>query len=71
MTWMWIYQDAKGEPVQNLDTHVNLDGFPTQADAENYIGQEWKQLLDLGVDGVTLYEDERLVYGPMSLHPDN
>jgi hypothetical protein len=44
-------------------------GFPTQAEAETWVGEVWRELLDDGVDAVTLYEDQRLVYGPMSLHP--
>lgn len=69
MTWMWIYQDSSGTPVPNLTDVANIDGFLTQSDAESYIGESWKELLDQGVDAVTLYEDEREVYGPMSLHP--
>lgn len=71
MTWMWIYQDATGAPVSHLTEVANTDGFLTQSDAESYIGESWKELLDQGVDAVTLYEDEREVYGPMSLHPAN
>ena len=43
--------------------------FPTQADAETWIGENWRDLLDAGVDQVTLLEGDRVVYGPMSLHP--
>jgi hypothetical protein len=43
--------------------------FSSQADAESWIGEEWEQLLKAGVDAVTLLEDDREVYGPMSLHP--
>ena len=43
--------------------------FPTQADAETWVGEVWQDLLADGVDAVTLYEEQRLVYGPMSLRP--
>jgi hypothetical protein len=43
--------------------------FSSQADAESWIGEEWERLLKAGVDAVTLVEDDREVYGPMSLHP--
>ena len=43
--------------------------FPTQTDAETWLGETWKELLDGGVDAVVLWEDARQVYGPMSLHP--
>jgi hypothetical protein len=29
----------------------------------------WRDLLGEGIDAVSLFEDGRLVYGPMSLHP--
>ena len=45
------------------------DGFPAQADAETWIGETWAALLEGGVDADTLLEDDRVVYGPMSLHP--
>lgn len=43
--------------------------FPSQAEAETFIGESWRELLDSGVDQVSLFEDDRKVYGPMSLHP--
>lgn len=69
MGWVWVYVDANGSAVQALPDSAVVSEFPTQADAEAYIGQSWKELLDAGVDQVTLYEGDRLVYGPMSLHP--
>ena len=46
-------------------------GFPTQADAESWVGEVWRDLLAAGVDAVSLYEAGRFVYGPMSLHPSH
>jgi len=43
--------------------------FPTQADAESWVGEQWQDLLAEGVEDVTLYEEQRAVYGPMSLRP--
>jgi hypothetical protein len=43
--------------------------FPTQADAESWIGETWRQLLQGGVEQVTLLEDGSVVYGPMGLRP--
>ena len=43
-------------------------GFPSQSDAESWIGEAWRDLLEEGVDQVTLFEADREVYGPMSLH---
>ena len=69
MGWVWVYVDTAGAAVTDLPDSAVVSEFPTQADAEAYIGQSWKELLDAGVDQVTLYEGDRLVYGPMSLHP--
>jgi hypothetical protein len=43
--------------------------FPSQSDAESWIGENWQKLLEGGVDQVTLFDDVRKEYGPMSLHP--
>jgi hypothetical protein len=45
------------------------EAFSTQSDAESWVGEQWRDLLESGVDAVTLLEDDREVYGPMSLHP--
>ncbi|MGZ6753359.1 MAG: hypothetical protein ACXVEJ_07815 [Nocardioides sp.] len=42
--------------------------FANQADAESWVGETWSDLAAEGVDAVTLFEHERQVYGPMSLH---
>jgi hypothetical protein len=41
--------------------------FPSQADAESFIGEAWRELLAAGVHAVTLFEGDRKVYGPMGL----
>jgi hypothetical protein len=43
---------------------------PTQGDAETWLGETWRELVDAGVDAVVLLDDGREVYGPMSLHQD-
>lgn len=69
MGWTWIYTDLAGSPVVDLPAAAVLEPFPTQADAESWLGESWRQLVDGGVDAVVLWEDDRQVYGPMSLHP--
>jgi hypothetical protein len=66
MTWTWTYVGSDGE---TLEPEVAVDGFPSQADAEDWIGVTWRELREAGVASVTLHEDERVVYGPMSLDP--
>ena len=60
MTWRWTYDggDAEGSGE-----------FPGQGDAEAWLGDHWQELLAEGVLAVTLTEDGREVYGPMSLEP--
>lgn len=67
MSFTWRYETLDGAPVD--DAGLPADRFPTQADAESWIGEAWQSLLETGVDQVSLLEDERVVYGPMSLHP--
>ena len=64
--WTWSYETSAGEKV---DAATASPEFPSQADAESWIGETWAQLLAEGVDAVSLLEEERHVYGPMSLHP--
>jgi len=65
--WWWRLEDAAGSEVVVPD---DLAGqrFASQADAESWVGETWAELADHGVDQVTLFELERQVYGPMSLH---
>jgi hypothetical protein len=69
MGWIWRYETAAGQAVESLPAVAQTDPFPNQSDAETWIGETWRELLDAGIDQVTLFEDEREVYGPMSLHP--
>ncbi len=68
MPWTWRYEKADGRPV-NANLHEAV--FASQGDAENWLGENWRALLAVGVDQVTLLEDSRTEYGPMSLHPGN
>ena len=63
MAWTWQYQDGSGSAAGSSDP------FPSQSDAETWIGETWKDLLDSGVESVVLMEEQREVYGPMSLRP--
>ena len=60
----WSWQMAGGEAPEVVQPEA---GFPSQSDAESWVGEVWRDLLDAGIDSVTLFEDGRLVYGPMSL----
>lgn len=65
MAWSWRLETASGAVVDGLGEQP----FPSQADAETWIGEAWRELVAAGVDRVVLIEGDREVYGPMSLHP--
>jgi hypothetical protein len=67
MAWTWRYERTDASPVELEGSEA--PSFSSQSDAETWIGEEWEMLLRAGVDAVTLLEEEREVYGPMSLHP--
>ncbi len=67
MTWSWHY--VRSDPTGMHDGPSGSQVFPTQSDAETWIGENWQELREAGVDAVTLFEEGREVYGPMSLHP--
>lgn len=46
-----------------------LPRFEDQASAEEWLGLFYGDLLDRGVAEVALYEEDRIVYGPMPLTP--
>jgi len=66
MSWTWRYEDNEGNKVRSV---AGAPEFPTQADAESWLGEVWRDLLEQGVDAVRLFEEGAEVYGPMSLHP--
>ena len=65
--WTWRYESADGTTVDGPD--LPRATFPSQADAETWIGETWRELLEAGVEQVTLLQTGRPVYGPMSLRP--
>ncbi len=62
MSWTWRYatDPAEGAPPP--------ESFGSQGDAETWLGEVWRELLDGGVHAVTLTHDGADVY-PMSLEP--
>ena len=67
MAWSWQLEKQDGTVV----TARNLpkETFGIQGDAESWLGENWRSLLEGGVDQVILLEESRTEYGPMSLHP--
>ncbi|MEZ0580134.1 hypothetical protein [Nocardioides sp. MH1] len=67
--WWWRLEDAAGAEADlgSADDEYGDQRFSSQADAESWIGETWEGLKEIGVAQVTLFELDRLVYGPMSL----
>ena len=66
--WSWRLESSAGVEVE-VSGELAGQRFVNQADAESWVGETWSDLAAEGVDAVTLFEHDRLVYGPMSLHP--
>jgi hypothetical protein len=64
MSWTWRFETAEGAPA---DPGEVTGDFSAQGDAESWLGEIWRELVDKGVGQVYLLEDGREVYGPMSL----
>jgi hypothetical protein len=67
MSWTWQLEKSDGTVVFARD--LAKEPFMSQGDAESWLGENWPALLKAGIDQVTLMEDGRVEYGPMSLHP--
>ena len=65
MTWSWRYQDADG---RTLPPPADDETFGAKGDAESWLGETWRRLLDSGVAQVELVEDDRVEYS-MPLTP--
>ena len=71
MAWTWRYEAEGGAPVDPAEAlaveALAVKAFPTQADAETWLGENWRELRHAGVFQVSLLDGERVVYGGMSL----
>ncbi len=67
MAWRWVLLDGSGETWSSPGGDEQV--FPSQSDAETWLGETWRELRSHGVAAVVLMEEGREVYGPMSLDP--
>jgi hypothetical protein len=68
MPWTWRYEKTDGAQVGAGGLQEAI--FANQGDAESWLGENWRALIDAGVEQVSLLDDDRMEYGPMSLHPE-
>ena len=79
MAWVWRYVrvapdgdgdgngNGNGNGLGGDEPRPRVESFPTQSDAETWLGEQWRDLRVEGVVSATLLDGERVVYGPMSL----
>jgi hypothetical protein len=67
MSWTWQLEDASGAPVDPASLGVEVPECDNQGDAESWLGEAWRDLLERGIATVTLQQDGERVYGPMGL----
>jgi hypothetical protein len=60
MAWTWEYEPDSADAEE-------AGTFPSQSDAESWLGESWRMLAAAGVAGVSLLHDGKHVYGPMPL----
>jgi hypothetical protein len=73
MSWTWqMHAGTDAHVVPGPESLPQpAGGFPSQGEAETWVGEVWRELVAEGVDAVSLFEEGRKVYGPMSLHPSD
>ena len=69
MAYLWVGQPMPGVQLSPDDLAAAGMGkrFDDQAAAETWLTLFYPELADLGVAEVSLYDEDRLVYGPMPL----
>ncbi len=67
MSWHWRLEDPAGAAIDPTSLGVEMAEAENQGDAESWLGENWRELLDRGVATVTLFDGETEVYGPMGL----
>lgn len=63
--WTWSFHGDAAEPVTGPG--LTRAAFPTQSDAESWLGENWREAASAGVRAVVLHEDGTEVYGPLPL----
>ena len=67
MSWYWRLEDPSGAELDPAAVGVEVPRADNQGDAESWLGENWRDLLERGVATVTLFDGGQEVYGPMSL----
>jgi hypothetical protein len=70
MSWTWQLEDPLGGVVDPAALGVEVPESENQGDAESWLGENWRDLLERGIASVTLLSEGDPVYGPMGLAPN-
>jgi hypothetical protein len=62
VAWTWRYLNELGQPVEAPDLDGAAEIFPSQSDAESWLGENWRELFAAGATEVALLEDQRTEY---------
>jgi hypothetical protein len=66
VSWTWRLETADGTPL--ADSVIEpVPAHSTQSDAESWLGENWRGLVEQGAAQASLIFDSKLVYGPMAL----
>ena len=66
MSYWWKPETGSHDPAE-LEAQDLTPRFESQREAEEWLQQFFDDLQTLGVAEVSLYDEDRQVYGPMSL----
>ena len=66
-SWTWRLHDPAGETLDPAAVGVVVPVEDAQAEAESWLGEHWRDLLERGVATVSLLRGDAVVYGPMGL----
>lgn len=69
MPYRWVMYEEDGTEIVPSETSLQGEAFESQADAESWLGEVFPELLEEGIESVTLFKDDDHIYGPMSLRP--
>lgn len=65
--WTWRLLDASGAELDPAELDVEVPVEDAQAEAESWLGEHWRTLLERGAASATLLRGDAVVYGPMGL----
>lgn len=65
--WTWRLTGPGGDVLDPAALGVTVPVEDAQGEAESWLGEHWRGLLEQGVAAATLLRGDDVVYGPMSL----